>query len=267
MIHIATVHWRTDKWIGIQRSYLRKHISSPYRVYAWLNDVPPPPADAFYHTCSEPLLSHPTKLNILADTIYSSSNRTDDILMFLDGDAFPIGDIESLIHLKLRDYRLLAVQRLENNGDIQPHPCFSATTVSFWHSIKGDWKSGYSWRNTHGKRVTDVGGNLLRQLTEHRAAWYPLLRSNTRNLHPVFFGTYDRVIYHHGSGFRAPLTRFDRSNVIAQRIYKLVATHLPRYGLLSQRLLFRTAIAQNTALSDRVYGQIQQDPGFSAEFL
>src|SRR5262245_49163010 len=160
MIHIATVHWNTGKWIDIQLSYLQKHLRSPYRIYAWLNDVPSVPPDAFYYTCSEPVVSHAIKLNILADIIYFSSNQGDDILIFLDGDAFPIGDIELLIDKKLSDHRLIAVQRLENSGDIQPHPCFCATTVGFWKSIGGDWKAGYPWRNNEGRWVSDVGGNL-----------------------------------------------------------------------------------------------------------
>src|SRR3990170_3107354 len=83
MIHIATVHWNTDKWIGIQQSYLRMHIKSPYRVYAWLTNIPPAMSDSFYYSCSEPVNSHPIQLNILAEIIYFASNRDDDILIFL----------------------------------------------------------------------------------------------------------------------------------------------------------------------------------------
>src|SRR3990172_5649332 len=212
MIHIATVHWNTDKWIGIQQSYLRMHIKSPYRVYAWLTNIPPAMSDSFYYSCSEPVNSHPIQLNILAEIIYFASNRDDDILIFLDGDAFPIRDVESFIKDKLGCYKLMAVQRLKNNGDIQPHLCFCATTVGFWKSRKGDWKGGCEWRNKDDKRTTDVGGNLLKQLRESGVDWYPLLRSNKRNLHPVFFAAYDRVIYHHGAGFRDVLTRLDLGN-------------------------------------------------------
>jgi len=34
-----------------------------------------------------------------------------------------------------------------------------------------------------------------------------------RNLHPVLFGVYDDVIYHHGAGFRRTLTRLDMIEV------------------------------------------------------
>lgn len=267
MIHIATVHWNTDKWIGVQQSYLRKHIKSPYRVYAWLNDVPSAPADAFFYTCSEPIVSHAVKLNILADIIYFSSNRDDDLLIFLDGDAFPIGDIEFLVNQKLGDYKLIAVQRLENNGDIQPHPCFCATTVGFWKSIKGDWKEGHRWKNKDDRWVTDIGGNLLKQLTESGNKWYPLVRSNKHNLHPVFFGAYGGVIYHHGAGFRRTLTRFDRENSKARFLDKLLFLAPPPYRRVLRQKQLDRVIAENSSLSEKVFKRIQEDPHFESEFI
>jgi hypothetical protein len=267
MIHIATVHWNTDKWIGIQQSYLRKHIKSPYRVYAWLNNVPPVPPDTFYYTCSEPVDSHAVKLNILADVIYFSSNRDDDIVIFLDGDAFPIGDIEPLMGRTLRDHQLIAVQRLENNGDDQPHPCFCATTVGFWQSIRGDWKRGYRWQNKSGQWVADVGGRLLKQLTDNGIAWYPLLRSNKRDMHPVFFATYGRVIYHHGAGFRDNLSRLDARGSKAALRDRLLFLVSRRYRRTRRRERLDGIIAKNQRLSEQVFQKIQEDPLFYAEFL
>jgi hypothetical protein len=266
MIHIATVHWNTDKWIGVQQSYLRKHIKSPYRVYAWLYNISCPP-DYFHYTCSEPVVSHPVKLNILADIICLSSNRDDDILIFLDGDAFPVDDVESLINQKLGRYKLLAVQRLENNGDIQPHPCFCATTVGFWQSIKGDWKEGYRWQNGDGQWITDTGGNLLKQLTDRGIEWYPLLRSNKHNLHPVFFAVYDRVIYHHGAGFRRTLTRFDRASAKNGLLEKLLLFAPRPYRRAVRQKELGRVIAKNENLSEKIFKRIQEDPHFACDFL
>ena len=47
-----------------------------------------------------------------------------------------------------------------------------------------------------------MGGNLLRRLQLTETPWVELLRSNRRNLDPVFFAVYGEVVYHHGSGFR-----------------------------------------------------------------
>ena len=38
MIHIATVHWRSDRWIDIQLRYLERNVDEPYRVYAWIDE-------------------------------------------------------------------------------------------------------------------------------------------------------------------------------------------------------------------------------------
>jgi hypothetical protein len=267
MLHIATIQWKTARWISLQQAYLHQHLKSDYRVYAWLNDIPDTPNSSFYYSCSKPVGSHAVKLNILADVICHSSNRNDDILIFLDGDAFPIGDIESLLKQKLSTHKLVAIQRLENDGDVQPHPSFCATTVGFWRSIKGDWKSGYSWRNKYGKKVTDVGGNLLRKLKKNRIAWFPLLRSNKKNLHPVFFGIYGGVIYHHGAGFRKPYSRADKVGLQRMIRSKNLSKAVPEHERTMRRRILRSIVRKNQFLSEKVFTKIQNNPYFYNEFI
>ena len=43
--------------------------------------------------------------------------------------------------------------------------------------------------------------------------WYPLNRSNKINLHPLYFGIYDDIIYHNWTGSRNPITRPDRKRI------------------------------------------------------
>jgi hypothetical protein len=201
MLHVATVHWQTEDWIDIQLAHLGRHIPGPFRVYAFLNGVPEANRAKFFHASLEPVREHAAKLNILADVIRSKA-ADDDLIMFLDGDAFPIADLAPLLAKKLAAHPLVAVQRLENNGDRQPHPCFCVTTVGFWASIGGDWSPGYTWADRSGKPVTDVGGNLLGNLEKRGIEWSPLLRSNRTNPHPLWFGVYGGAVYHHGAGFR-----------------------------------------------------------------
>jgi hypothetical protein len=209
MLHIATVHWRTEDWIDIQLARLRRHIPGPYRVYAFLDGVPAANRAKFFHSSCEPVREHAVKLNMLSDVIRSKA-ADKDLIMFLDGDAFPIADLAPLLSGKLAAHPLVAVQRLENNGDRQPHPCFCVTTVGFWNSIGGDWREGYTWADKSGRPVTDVGGNLLGILEKRGIEWCPLLRSNRTNLHPLWFGVYGGAVYHHGAGFRTDkLSRAD----------------------------------------------------------
>jgi hypothetical protein len=210
MLHIATVHWQNEDWIDIQLERLRRHVSAPYRVYAFLNGVPEANRAKFFHASSEPIREHAVKLNRLADIICPAAKDDGDLIMFLDGDAFPIANLMPLLSEKLATHPLVAVQRLENNGDLQPHPCFCATTVGFWKEIGGDWSEGFTWPDRAGNPVTDVGGNLLGILKRREIEWAPLLRSNRTNLHPLWFGVYGNVIYHHGAGFRRDkLSRVD----------------------------------------------------------
>jgi hypothetical protein len=104
----------------------------------------------------------------------------------------------------------MSIRRDENDGDIQPHPSFCATTAIFWKKIDGDWSPGHTWKNNSDQIVTDTGGNLLEKLKGHK--WYPMLRTNDINLHPLFFGIYSDIIYHHGAGFRSPVSRVDLKN-------------------------------------------------------
>lgn len=210
MIFVLTVHWKDPKWISIQDEYLKRYLKEPYKKIGCLNYIDNEYRKYFYATKDNEIESHAIKLNLLADMAIEDSTSEDDILIFLDGDAFPISDLSPLIEeIRRDDYRLAAVQRLENNGDIQPHPCFCLTTVNCWKSIGGDWEAGYTWRNREGNEVTDVGGNLMQKLDAGGVGWKRLLRSNRYNHHPLWYGVYGGLVYHHGAGFRIPISRLD----------------------------------------------------------
>jgi hypothetical protein len=214
MIHVATVHWRSDRWIDLQRRHLDRFLGDSYRAYAFLDDVPGGHERSFFYASTERIKDHATKLNLLCDLIGFAADPS-DLLLVIDGDAFPIAPLSPLIEERLPDHRLIAVQRYENNHDLQPHPCFCVTTVGFWAEIGGDWHPGHSWRDSFGQEITDVGGNLLGVLERAGVDWYRLNRMNRVNPHPLFFGLYGDerhgpVVYHHGAGFRAAAGRVSR---------------------------------------------------------
>jgi hypothetical protein len=200
MLHIATVHYRSPRWIEIQTRYLRENISVPYQVWTSLEHIDPSYAVHFDRVL-EQRGSHAGKLNHLAMEIAHVAAE-DDLLMFLDGDAFPIADPLPLITESLTRAPLLAVRRAENVDEPQPHPCFCVTTVGTWHDLPGDWTAGPTWLGAHGKPTSDVGGNLLRRLQLTETPWVEVLRSNRHNLDPLYFAIYGDVVYHHGAGFR-----------------------------------------------------------------
>ncbi len=271
MVHVLTVHWQDDRWVDIQLTYLHKHIQQPFKVYAFLNGLPQVHRAKYFYSSTEPIEDHAIKLNILADVVAFNATNAEDLLMFLDGDAFPIGDVISFGREKLNQYPLMAVQRRENGGDIQPHPCFCLTTVGFWKAINGDWKAGYQWKNLQGNFITDVGGNLLGIFRERGIEWYPMLRSNKRNLHPLLFGLYEDLVYHHGAAFRKPSTTIDRVRITEARAGRCrLKNWLPTKGLFSRlKAMFipmRKIVERNRGLSQQIYEMIKDDPFFYRYF-
>jgi hypothetical protein len=208
MINVVTVHWRTPKWIDVQLGYLARNIGAPYRVYAAINGIDDALDDARFHFAADLAGSHAEKLNELATMIVETSDH-DDVLMFVDGDAFPVRSLVPWVSDVLAVHPLAAVRRDENLGDPQPHPSFCVTTVGFWAEIGGDWRAGTPWVNNVGTTVADVGGALYDQLRQRATPWLPLLRTNTFNPHPLLFGVYGHRVYHHGAGFRSVPTRVD----------------------------------------------------------
>lgn len=200
MLHIATVHFGSPRWIEIQTRHLREHISIPYRTWTSLQGIDPS-YGSYFDRVFDHGGRHPGKLNNLAVEIGQEADE-EDLLMFLDGDAFPIADPMPVVLDGLAKAPLVAVRRAENGGDLQPHPCFCVTRVGTWRKLNGDWSPGHKWALPDGRRVTDVGGNLLRSLELAQTPWIEILRSNRQHMDPLLFAVYGEIIYHHGAGFR-----------------------------------------------------------------
>jgi hypothetical protein len=202
MIYVLTVHWRFDFWVDMQVSRLRKYIREPFKIFAFCDGTRHDHSKQFdYCSPVKGMIDHPSKLNALADVVCGIAHDS-DVLLFCDSDAFPVRDITDYIRSQLARWPLVAVQRLEHAGDIQPHPCFTMTTAGVWRRIGGDWHGGYGWTNSFGEVVTDVGGNLLRSLELNGLEWGKMHRSNQVNLHPLLYAVYDGMVYHHGAGSR-----------------------------------------------------------------
>jgi hypothetical protein len=261
MLHIVTVHYSDPSWIDIQLRQIRKYAPTPHRIYASLEGIPADYSGRF-DVVIPSMGRHEGKLNLLASEVSRSGSAT-DLIMFLDGDAFPVGDIHELCGAADTTHDVVAVQREENLGDIQPHPLFAIMTLRAWRSLHGDWSPGSMWFNSAGNAVTDVGGNMLHAIKSADASWRRIFRSNRRNLHPVWFGVYGDVIYHHGAGFRAPLSRVDleRQNVPVSW----------RHGNLWQKVVYRSVVRSRTRnttkQSGHVFDLLKSSPEELADFF
>ena len=282
MIYIATVHWVDPKWIVPQRRALDAELKAPYQVFANLEGIDSR-YDEYFDWTNRSGGPHPQKLNELAGAI-SEVADPEDLIVFLDGDAFPVRNLDTWFTMLLADAPLAAVRRDENAGDIQPHPCFCVTTVGFWNEIEGDWRNG-SWLTAEGTTANDVGGTLLAILESRSIEWRPILRSNVVNLHSVFYGLYEQHVYHHGSGFRPPIARADQDNVPVSEneeyLYWKTKAHgkslrelRPRHAKRLARLALDSVrsrrlnayIRNETRRSDEIYEQICSDPEFFRQF-
>lgn len=258
MLYIATVHYKSPKWVEVQTRYLRENIGVPMQIWSSLQDIDPSYASHFDRILDQ-RGSHAGKLNHMAMEIAQEASR-DDLIMFLDGDAFPIADPMPLIQESLAKAPLVAVRRAENVDEPQPHPCFCVTTLGTWLDLPGDWTAGPTWIGARGKPTTDVGGNLLRRLELSGTPWVQVLRSNHHQLDPLWFAIYGEVIYHHGAGFRTgELSPVDRQGAPSP----LPLSGAPGIGagvrLLNRRrwLAWERAVErENVELSERIYRQI-----------
>ncbi len=265
MLHIATVHYASPRWIEIQTRHLREHISVPYKTWTSLQSIDPSYAVHFDRVIDQ-AASHAGKLNNLALEI-SHEAEDSDLLMFLDGDAFPIADPMPLIDDGLARAALIAVRRAENGGDEQPHPCFCVTTVKTWRDLPGDWSAGHRWTSTDGRHPTDVGGNLLRALELTNTPWVDVLRTNRVHMDPLFFAIYGDTIYHHGAGFRRGgasrsfyNARPERLLLPSSPVLRPLVNRIEAARRLPWRL--RTRLPQMRE-SKRVYDMIERDdPGW-----
>jgi len=248
---------------------MREHISEPYETWTSLQGIDPSWGAHFDHVIDQSG-AHAGKLNNLAvEVSYHAADS--DLLMFLDGDAFPVADPMPLIREGLAQAPLLAVRRAENGGDQQPHPCFCVTTVGTWRALPGDWSSAYRWTRPDGRRGSDVGGNLLRVLELSHTPWVDVLRTNPVFSDPLMFAIYGDVIYHHGSGFRPggasralydtrpkPLARRTHSPLLRELLRPLDAARMSLWRLRHRGPQLREA--------RRVFERIQsEEPGWLEE--
>lgn len=202
MIHVATIHHRDDRFVDLQAAALDRHLDEPYQVHTIADQVEVP---ADWQIVTTRHTTHGPRLDVLAHHILDQADD-DDLIVFLDGDAWPVANPIPTIRRAATDGWLLAVRRDEGSGAGWPHPSFCATTVHRWRRLRASWRPTM-WPDRTVQHRFDVGVGVLRRLVGRR--WTPLLRSNTVNPHPLFFAVYGHLVYHHGAGFRRPFTSRD----------------------------------------------------------
>src|SRR5215216_5361638 len=127
--------------------------------------------------------------------------------------------------------------------------------------------------------MTDVGGNLLGLLEAAGIDWHPMLRTNKVNPHPLQFGVYEDLVYHHGGGFRQTaggrLWRAAAEDKLNSTMRGRLASRLPRKGRLGRFRKFihpvrryRVALGEELArINEQVFDLIVRDDQFYLQLI
>jgi len=233
--------------VPLQRRYLDKYVTVPHTRYFSTEGI-----DASHFKPDERLFPSDEhyfeKFEGLSREALERA-ESDDWLLFIDSDAFLLTDIQPLLETGTD---LVGVQRLEN-GDFHPHPCFTLVKASQWTSLgKRNWDEG-TWISSSGVPATEMGGLLLERINDQRVPWTQMTRVNNEGLHRLWFGVYgldgsEPVVYHHGAGSRA---RVSRSDLVAKR-------DIPKAAL--KRLAWASKVGRRKALGLSVTDCLKGDP-------
>ena len=253
MIKICTIHHKTDKFLNLQYNYLQKFTNSDFSMICGFDNIniPDTKSNVNYVDFTNQRQTHSQRLNHLFNVTNNGSSNDDDVLIFMDSDCFPIKSWVDYVVEKLKTNPIVAIQRSENFSaplgcipEVHPHPCFFATTFGFWR------KNNLSFDDQE-----TTGYSLLNFLSSNNLDFYKLLRSNTVNLHPLMFGIYDDLFYHHGAGNRPPYDGVDIC--LRKRLEKGV----------SLDLFYPRILVFNEKLSNLVYKEIMEDENFIRNYF
>jgi hypothetical protein len=254
---VCSVHVDTEpRWLDIQTRYVRANIPRA-RIIAAVDGSQLAHAKAILDYAAVLPGQHAEKLDTLASVVIEELSKSDDdILIFLDGDAFPIRPIDKFVLDVLSEWPLAAVCRRELPGEDFPHPSWCFTKVELWRQLPGTW----SLSSFDNDRRNDMGAELRDLLEANGTPWHELHRSNLFDIHPVLFGIYASKVYHHGAGFRAPITSIDR------RIWRSRAPRGTWDSPENYRFFADVVEGQNKVLSDAVITMMSFWPDFNRVF-
>lgn len=196
---------RNPEWCDLQTKFLAKTTQN-YNLVACLNRVPSTDIKGYDIIKSfnnskpsnflEMSKDHCRGLNVLLEEF--KTNTCYKYLLILDSDCFPVRTWQErlLARMNEKHKKAAAAIRFENLTAF-PHPSVFFITRE---ALDEPW-----FNITIGKST-----NLLFDEIHDTCAglpidkFYPLIRTNEWNPHPVFFGIYGHMFYHHACGSREP---------------------------------------------------------------
>ncbi len=204
---IITTYCETTvkEWFPIQRKMLDKY-TRDYDLAVCLHEVNTTEAFSGIEVLGEwegdLLEALPSMFEKALETFRSRKYKN---YLLLDSDCFPVkhGWLDGLIEAT-KGYEYAAPVRTENL-DTFPHPCALFIKGS---SVQNDWwrfRRGLAKKSLLGADVKDIGADFT--IATDKQVFFPLVRTNFVNVHPILGAIYGDTFYHHGGGSRMPFFR------------------------------------------------------------
>jgi hypothetical protein len=224
MIHIVTLHFGTQAWFDIQKRYITKYTTGDYKVWigTYRNEIPEDfdLPDNWQHMDldkdypSDGINEHYAQTEFMYSNYLRDEMKDDDVLIFIDSDAFPVTDkwtqkIQNLFESGSEDgpCDVLGIAQPENKGiaatdDYDPYPdlCFFATTKKVWEDNNLEW-------GLFLPKHQNPGFGMLDRIKAADLALMYIQRTNSFEANSVMFGVYGDMIYHQHCGSRAIIGR------------------------------------------------------------
>jgi len=220
MIHLFTLHFGSDEWVDLQVESFKKHIKVPYKSYAIFSHMNQEMYDKnknnfdYFKVSEDGKHIHKNGRYHVTDghreilPMIKEDMKDGDIFMRFDSDAILIDDIDEKFIDKVKQENFISVQEPQHEWDLNhktPHPSFWAFPCEY---LNQDLDRAMS--DIYEDRDSNWWGGVTSWLKSSNITYYPLNRTNKINLHPLYYGIYSDLIYHHWAGSRDMITRPDR---------------------------------------------------------
>lgn len=135
------------------------------------------------------------------------ANKNYNNYLLLDSDCFPVTENWLPRLIAAMGDRWYAAPLRADNLDSFPHPCglfikdehVNENVFNFNRFVK-------TLPNFLGEKVGDIG-TAIKQKHKGKHIFFPLVRTNLFNPHPIMSAIYGNTFYHHGAGSRHPYFR------------------------------------------------------------
>lgn len=184
-------NYRSKTWYDLQLKYINR-TTKKFTHSVYLNG-----SDNFYKDSIflgnnensdylDGTQNHADGLNKIVSYFKQNINNF-DFFLILDSDCFPFNNNW---FNKIKNYKCSAIVRYENLHNFA-HPAAMLFDQSTLENL--EFKK---------ENVTDIAGGMSYQVTSNIVDFFPLIRTNVINYHPICYGIYYDCFYHHGAGSR-----------------------------------------------------------------